>query len=152
MKTREGGFTLVELLIVIMIIATLAGMMLLATGVSMDSTEAAKVIGDIRGLKSAALLFYGDNLRWPDATETKSLDLYADRAVDTGRYNVTIGDSYYVDGVRRTNIGVVLVGANNSTPGVKNKLASKAKDVGLFKTADTATEYDGGTAVYMNMR
>jgi general secretion pathway protein G len=152
MKARKGGFTLVELLIVIMIIAILAGMMLLATGSATDSAEATKVINDLRNLKSAALLFYGDNLAWPTSTQTQSLDLYADRAIDTTRYTVTIGGGYVIDGVTRTNIGVTLVGSNNSTTGVKNKLIGKAEDTGLFGDASSNSKYSGGSSVYMNMR
>ncbi|MDR1515627.1 MAG: type II secretion system GspH family protein [Synergistaceae bacterium] len=153
MKARKGGFTLVELLIVIMIIAILAGMMLLATGSATDSAEATKVINDLRNLKSAALLFYGDNLRWPNSTEGGSLDRYADRPVDTTRYTVVIGAEYTdSQNTPRANIGVTLVGDNNKTVGVQKKLAGKATDTGLFQTDSTDTAYTTGTSIYMNMR
>ena len=74
MNVRKGGFTLVELLIVIMIIAILAGMMMLSTGSATDGAEAIKIVNDLRNLKSAALLYYADNMKWPVKGEEVSLD------------------------------------------------------------------------------
>ena len=160
MKTRKGGFTLVELLIVIMIIAILAGMMMLATGSATDSAEATRIINDLRNLKSAALLFYGDNLRWPSSTNTTdvtSLDGYADRSftANTGRYStVAIGAEYTesATGARRARIGLGLGG--DITAGAKEKLASKASEIGLFgdPTREAAVYTTTDTAIYMNMR
>ncbi|MDR3164136.1 MAG: type II secretion system GspH family protein [Synergistaceae bacterium] len=154
MKARKGGFTLVELLIVIMIIAILAGMMLLATGTATDSAEATKVINDLRNLKSAALLYYGDNMRWPGTADAASLDRYSDRPFTgtNGRYDaVTVGTGYIVDGITRINIGLGLKG-NSATKGVQDKLASKAAETGLLQGADVSTIYTGGTEIFMNMR
>ena len=160
MKTREGGFTLVELLIVIMIIAILVGMLMLATGMSMNSVEAAKVINDLRNLKSAAILFYGDRLVWPGPGDEAQLNNYSDRPIvidgTAGRYTVIIGGAYPDPNnpdISRVNIGIELTGAANSD-GVKEKLANKARDAGLLNTAQNAAEiYDGsGNQVWMSMR
>jgi general secretion pathway protein G len=159
MKARKGGFTLVELLIVIMIIAILAGMMMLATGSATDSAEAAKVINDLRNLKSAALLYYGDNERWPTSVDVKSLDAYSDRPVvnNTSRYaKVAIGDEYADgEGSYRTNISVQLNDKNgNSAQSVRNKLKAKAAETGLLNDEkDATTAYDGTKlTIWMNMR
>jgi general secretion pathway protein G len=160
MKTRKGGFTLVELLIVIVIISILAGMMLLATGSATDNAEAVKVTNDLRYLKSAALLFYSDHLLWPVAGSEAALNNYSDRPIvrngGVGRYDVTIGAEYSDPNdttIARTNIGLTLEGAA-ATAGVRNKLAKKAAVTGLLNAANTATTpYDGnGSAVWMNMR
>ncbi|MDR1515234.1 MAG: prepilin-type N-terminal cleavage/methylation domain-containing protein [Synergistaceae bacterium] len=158
MKTSEGGFTLVEILIVIMIIAILAGMLLLATGMSLDSTEAAKVIGDLRNLKSAAMLYYSDNLKWPTNTEVESLDIYADRpicAADPPRYAyVSIGTPYLdAAGQERVNMGIGLFADGNGSPGIQKKLAARAGDVGILGSAfDASALYTGGADVFINLK
>ena len=160
MKTREGGFTLVELLMVFMIIAILAGMLLLTTGMSTDGAEAVKVINDLRNLKGAALLYYGDHLKWPGPGDEAALNSYSDRPIvldgTAGRYETTIGatfpDPNNAD-ISRTNIGIKLTGAAQRD-GVKNKLANKARETGLLNTEqDVVTFYDGSAdTVWMNMR
>ena len=160
MKTREGGFTLVELLMVFMIIAILAGMLLLATGMSTDGAEAVKVINDLRSLKGAALLYYGDHLKWPGPGDEAALNNYSDRPIvsdgTAGRYDTTIGaafpDPNNAD-ISRTNIGIRLTGTAQSD-GVKHKLVSKARETGLLNAEqDAITFYDGSTdTVWMSMR
>jgi prepilin-type N-terminal cleavage/methylation domain-containing protein len=155
---REGGFTLVELLVVIMIIAILAGMTMLATGMSMDSVEATKIIGDLRNLKSAAILYYADHTRWPAAADAPSLDNYTDRPIVNAsppRYlYVTIGAPYPdADGQERINMGVGLFADGNGSPGIQKKLADKAHESGILGSAsDLAALYTGGTDVFINMK
>jgi general secretion pathway protein G len=162
MKARKGGFTLVELLIVIMIIAILAGMMLLATGSATDGAEATKVINDLRNLKSAALLFYADNNQWPTSANLASLDQYTDRPMvadsiannNDSRYaGVQLGTEYQdSQGNWRQNIGVTLKNAS-ATAGVKKKLIGKAKDSGLYEGVNGDTVFNGtGNIISMNMR
>jgi general secretion pathway protein G len=159
MKARKGGFTLVELLIVIMIIAILAGMMLLATGSATDGAEATKVVNDLRNLKSAALLFYGDTLKWPaTADDVKSLDKYADRPVvgaNPPRYaTVKVGAAYNdsATGTSRQHIGVTLIASSNGTAGIQKKLAAKAMDTGLLATESGTAAYASGLDIWMNMK
>ena len=134
-RARRGGFTLVELLIVIIIIAILAGMMMMTTGSATDRAEATKVISDLRALKSAALMYYVDNMDWPWASnETqarrleKSLSKYLDRSLDN-RYS----DGIYCRGVANVHV-VIGFRIANHTVGVRNILADSAREVGLFMT------------------
>lgn len=144
LKARKSGFTLVELLIVIMIIAILAGMMLLATGSATDSATATKIINDMRAAKSAALLIYMDeNQNWDFTNDTDafktSLDKYMDRPL--------FGDnSYYSDiEVKEDDIPTSEAGATSkrdligftintgvATPGVQEKLQQNATKAGLY--------------------
>jgi general secretion pathway protein G len=137
-----------------MIIAILAGMMLIATGSATDSAEATKIINDLRNVKSAALLYYGDNLTWPSTTDdVKSLDRYADRSFED-RYTVTIGSEFTdtAGGITVTRVRIGLTPTKGLTAGVKSKLATKAKDAALFEAASGTTPYATGSTVYMNMR
>ncbi|MDR1481707.1 MAG: type II secretion system GspH family protein [Synergistaceae bacterium] len=130
LKARKSGFTLVELLIVIMIIAILAGMMMIATGSATDSAEAAKLINDLRSAKSASLLFYVDEGEWPsedNADTRKSLDKYCDRPMfddALGKYDLDIAIGA-TDTVERYVIGISPK-AGSITTGVKAKLESGA--------------------------
>ncbi len=92
MRKRQG-FTLVELLIVIIIIGILAGSMMLVAGSGTDRAEATKIISDLRSLKAAALMYYADNLKWPEHSDLTggSFDKYMDRAISSGDFKIAKG-------------------------------------------------------------
>lgn len=79
LKRKSKGFTLVELLIVIVIIGILAGMMMLSTGGATAKAEATKIVADMRNLKAAAIMVYAEDMEWP--TAMASLDDYVDTAI-----------------------------------------------------------------------
>ncbi|MDR3353816.1 MAG: type II secretion system GspH family protein [Synergistaceae bacterium] len=143
---RRGGFTLVELLIVIMIIAILAGMMMLATGSATDSAEAAKLINDLRAAKSAALLLYIDEEAWPSSGDVKtagvSLDKYTDRPLFSAasggqaKYLLDITEGTYSTGTTKKQRSFIGISRNNAGKpdipgGVETKLRASAKSAGL---------------------
>jgi general secretion pathway protein G len=163
LKARKSGFTLVELLIVIMIIAILAGMMMLATGSATDGAEATKVINDLRNLKGAALMFFMDENQWPATSSAAgSLDKYMDRAFaadtsSTRRYdgllvtsaNITVG----TETEARSFIGLVLRTDATHREGVQKKLAGSAVNSGLWSiNGAAARQYTApGANIYMSM-
>ena len=79
LKKKSKGFTLVELLMVIIIIGILAGMMMLSTGGATAKAEATKIVSDMRNLKAAAIMVYAEDMEWP--TAMASLDDYVDTAI-----------------------------------------------------------------------
>lgn len=161
-KTRRSGFTLVELLIVILIIAILAGMLLLATGGATDSAKASKIISDLRSAKSAAMLMMLDSgpetIRELAIDQTNkfdwyslaiSLDKYMDRPIfgasdgnESAQYMLgLVSGKVDVDGnrVERLLIGFSTLGWNADgdiksyiDEGVAAKLAQNAEKSGLY--------------------
>ncbi|GHV29214.1 hypothetical protein FACS1894167_08130 [Synergistales bacterium] len=149
LSARRGGFTLVELLIVVIIIGILAGMMMLTMGSATDGATAARIISDLRNIKSAALLYYLDNTAWPEPNgggDVVSLDRYLDRPA--AQFDAKI----YVPGITAVEVTVsgqdrVLYGltlAGTVGTGVQTKIAEN----GAVSSA-AGTPYVSGTAVYI---
>ena len=151
MKMRKAkGFTLVELLIVIIIIGILAGMLLLAVGSATDKAEATKIVNALRNYKSAALMYYTDNSAWPDTGTgwQTSLDKYIDRSLDTNNFTTV-----EVTGAAGGRMFIGLTGAAGAPldqTGVQAKLSAQAAASALYTSGGVT--YSSGNSVFTNMR
>ena len=172
-RGARKGFTLVELLIVIIIIGILAGAMMLVAGTSRDSAEASKIISDLRNVKAAALMWLTENPAGYKDTDWTGLDgdptplnKYLDKPLpSTHNYLFKTGEVTLraAEGTTPAETATVwFLGydlgddAANVRDGVKNNLAKQASSVGLYGsttgidlTSDTPGYYTGGDEVYI---
>jgi len=163
-RGARKGFTLVELLIVIIIIGILAGAMMLVAGTSRDAAEATKIISDLRTVKAGALMWLADNpnvtskswdgtgtavvgvdLTTPLSEDPTPLNKYLDKPLlaDQKIFIFEVGTVKATDGDEGTDtwlLGYDLVEAN-VRDGVKKNLVKQAASVGLYDDT-TITLYD----------
>nr|WP_321503406.1 prepilin-type N-terminal cleavage/methylation domain-containing protein [uncultured Dethiosulfovibrio sp.] len=145
-RNKRPGFTLVELLIVIIIIGILAGGMMMVAGAGTDKANATKIVSDLRNFKSASLMLYADTNSWPRAGENGISDIakYIDRTIVSGDYD-------YITSVDFSGVTGDLVGYKGAllTSGVEDKLSEMAEASGLY--GNTGSKYSSGN-VYMRVR
>lgn len=174
-RGARRGFTLVELLIVIIIIGILAGAMMLVAGRSRDTAEATRIISDLRTMKSAVLVWLADatvsDATWDNLdNDPIPLNTYLDKPLTAGqdKYKFELGtvkvqrqtgiDSVSGDPVYEQKEEIAwLLGYNltDVASGVKEHLKSQAQSVGLYGdtsidlTSTTPPYYNGETTVYV---
>ena len=153
MKNRitRKGFTLVELLIVIVVIGILASMMMLSSMESVTTAKANNIVSNLRNLKTAALAYYTDNMDELSTKKTSEIDLLKDEKTsitavtpylsntdvpDIDKYALVFeGDSNLPAGERRWyiryHLGTVS-DAKSDAGRVAAKLKGRAQSAGLL--------------------
>ena len=141
---KRKGFTLVELLIVIVVIGVWSAMMMLSSTEAVSSAKASNIISNMRNLKTAALEYYADNM---DKVETKGAKI---EITDITPYLTTtkidgIGTNYELkfegDGslpLSQRSWYIMYDTGNlvGDTQRIREKLAGRAKSIGLFQGTD----------------
>ena len=164
MMRARRGFTLVELLIVIVIIGILAAAMLLSGGSATAAAEASNIISDLRSMKTAAVLFYAQNLNdnngepAPGTVDVSMLAPYADNPAKFGNPPVD-GDPYsfaitVVNGENKWWVGYNMtagIGGGSRRSVVAERMIGKANSIGLYKDNTDYLIFDDKTSDYVWM-
>lgn len=143
---QRRGFTLVELLIVLIIIGILAGALMLAAGHGTDKATATRIVSDLRNIKAGAMMYYADNTAWPTTDAAlASVDNYVDRQVSGGSFHLL------QDGSGHAFAGY----AGPMGSGVVSSLKAMATDSGLLGSANATTAptaaYNGEAVVWLRL-
>ena len=136
-SAKKRAFTLVELLIVIIIIGILAGMMLLSAANASDSAKAARIIADIKTMRSVAVLYKADHGDWPVWVYDESIGYDALYSTDVlpDKYSdlTTEGDGYWVGSMKGKDGAAYSVGyVADLGVGVKKVLERRASGASLY--------------------
>ena len=148
---KRKGFTLVELLIVIIVIGILAGGMMLASASATDSARAATLVSDLRNAKAAGVVWFADNLNiedsllpaaWIAGTTATDFETYMDN-VEKAKQLVFLAPT--VSGVQ-----CYFVGKANADARVGAKVVSLA--AGTVFDAAGAPAVAGTNPIYMRVK
>ena len=145
-KSMRKGFTLVELLIVIVVIGILSAMMMLSSTEAVSSARAADIISDLRNLKTAALAWYADNLDYVEGrvdangnvittSDSSNESKFSNLNSESSKIQKYMGNegnisNYFFAGTSSTGPWYVYTSVKDAK--VFEKLQSRAKTVGLY--------------------
>ncbi len=153
LNIKRKGFTLVELLIVIVVIGVLSAMMMLSSTEAVTSAKASNIVSNLRNLKTAALAYYVDNY---DAAEAESFTTLDTASVlnymSSGSADIGGEYTFTIDG--KGSSAAWFVNCKVTDTRVRTKLQGRAKSVGLLANATSGdkTEYSNGESVHYRIR
>ena len=158
----HSGFTLVELLIVIVVIGVLSAMMMLSSTEAVSSARASNIISNMRNIKTAVLSWYTDNLDRIKMNSSKQYQIDTDGTMQ--HFSNFVDDhSSEILAYLNNDSSIILRSKNSSanntgdytlaavnnakqwyiccnlgTPAtsLKEKIASRAKSLGLLGSTD----------------
>lgn len=133
MKKRRAGFSFVELLIALAIMAALASAMLLTLGGGTDKAEATRIASDLQSIRAAALLYVSDKAGTDDAGKVPTLAAL-EPYLHGGTKLTQVNGAYKLFPSAGTASDKWFIGYSGITPssGVAQKLALQAAALDLL--------------------
>ena len=140
---KHKGFTLVELLIVIVVIGILASMMMISTSESTSTAKANTIISNLRNFSMAAMAYYTDNMDTFGKTPSTEIEMdkvkgymhNEGKIPDEEKYEVL--NNYNAD--KKTSTWWARYDASNADTRIKEKLTGRAASANLKGSASVAT-------------
>ena len=148
MKNKKG-FTLVELMIVIVVIGILAAMMMFSSTEAINEAKAKKLINDLQMLKRAALAYYADNysrfvINFHDSIEDEKVKAYIgnDKIPNFDKFGFMV---YKSDLISDSLWFVYYRGDDLKTNArLREKLETQARAQGFYRNTATLHFYEKG--------
>jgi prepilin-type N-terminal cleavage/methylation domain-containing protein len=110
-RVRKGGFTLIELMIVVAIIGILAAIAIPRFGQMLEKSREGQTKGNLNSIHSAMMIYYGDQKGvWPSTLSTYSAFAF----------------SQYLDNVGAVKVSGYFVAQANNPAGVKVTMTTMA--------------------------
>ena len=175
-RISREGFTLVELLIVIVVIGVLSAMMMLSSTEAVSSARATDIISNLRQWKTATLAWYMDHLdeaeaynnggktvftNFADFVTPEKISPYLGGNLEaTTQHDVKYGAGFVKDGMgliyftdHNTNIGKVwLIGCEfPNDDNLKEKLEARAASTGLIDKSGNVYKKTGEHVVFIKV-
>lgn len=152
--SKHQGFTLVELLIVIVVIGVLSAMMMLSSTEAVSSAKASNIVSDLRNMKTAALAYYVDNLdTYKDSNKLKNINSVTPKdALAKYMGNGQLPDNANL--VNNSNETEWYVYLPVTDARVADKLDARKTSVGLYAaaTSNDKSTITTNTGAYMYVR
>jgi prepilin-type N-terminal cleavage/methylation domain-containing protein len=125
-KTWLSAFTLLELLVVIVVIAILAGLMMGAIQRARDTAKKTRALAMMNNVAMAIKLYYNEYGHWPDGDADTTADTVLDTTKNENLYRLLIGTNVNLSGN---------VSASNGNGRRIVFCQFKSSDVGLVDTS-----------------
>lgn len=139
-KSENCGFTMIEVLIAIIIISVLSGMILISMVSGADRAEAARIVAELRSLKSAALICKASIGDWPsDIIDLRDYINLKEASVAHAEYSLALDSSDKFIGFS-ANLA-------DLSDGVKAKLEKMASSHNLYSDISLTSYYSGQSDV-----
>ena len=136
--SKKRAFTLVEILMVVLIAGVLIGMMLLSATNASDSAKAARIIADIKTMRSVASLYKADHGDWPRWMYNTGTGKYSAIPPTSGlpsKYSdlTTKGDGYWIGAMKGIDGAAYSIAhVADLDAGVRKMLEKKSSEASLF--------------------
>lgn len=119
---KKKGFTLVEVMVVVIIIGALSGILMISAITAMDRAEATRIVSDLKNIQSASLLYFADNSAWPVAGDISAVNPYLSAKLTGSNYKLMNGGdssiiaAYHNAGLSASVMERLKVMQDNGTP------------------------------------
>lgn len=155
MKTHSA-FTILEVLIAVTIIGIMSGLLAISSSNATDKAQALKIVSDMQNVKTACVLYYSENGKYP--SNVSDLNDYLDTPISY------TGTPFSLESAGEGGNGALFVkydgsaakGSLEANSGVATRLFKMKDDIPLYKdttlSQDNSGTYDKGNVVYILVR